>query len=433
MATSFDWSNFTIDGNNTLPTNSTIAWPPIPDDQRRSLQPDIFVCAILTWLIALAFVVLRFYTRGWLNHVLGPADWFLLPALLFAAGVTASSLEQACRGAGKHYWQVDFWSVPDLEKAAWYGILFYTLSLVFTRISILLLYRRIFTYSWTKKAIQVVLTLVIAIGIWLVASVCTACVPLEAFWNWGLFYTQPVFCQPPNLWWGNAALHIVCDLVIMTLPLPVLSSLKLPRRQKIALIGVFALGFIICIISILRLVTLINVQAQAQQSLDSTYTSAKLIFWTSVEVNASICCACMMTLKPLIQRWFPSLLSSRYARDRSLPWITPLTNRNSRQSFSRPITRHVSHPSGTSGCGSKGSVLPQLEEFEGGHCLGVLKPEDLEAQRTGSISTVACDEEAAGALRAPPKAHLRLSIHVTRSVEVTKVPESPVPVSGDNR
>lgn len=106
----------------------------------------------------------------------------------------------------------------NVAQAAWYGILFYNLSLSLTRISILLLYKRIFTYSWIKRAIQIVLVLVIAIGIWLVVSVCTACMPLQAFWDWSLFWTQPVYCQPPNLWWANAALHIASDLIIMALP-----------------------------------------------------------------------------------------------------------------------------------------------------------------------------------------------------------------------
>ncbi|KAK3393407.1 hypothetical protein B0H63DRAFT_17004 [Podospora didyma] len=427
MATEIDWSNFTVNINFTLPANTTI-WGPIPDDRRRSLQPDIIACAILTWLIALTFVVLRFYTRGYLNHVLGPADWCILPALIFAIGVASSSIEQALRGAGKHSWEVDPYGIPALERAAWYGILFYTLSLVFTRLSILLLYKRIFTYSWTKKAIQVLITLVIAIGIWLVASTCTACVPLEAFWNWGLFWTQPVYCQPVTIWWGNAGLHITSDLVIMTLPLPVLSSLKLPRRQKIALMGVFVLGFFVCIVSILRLVALIDIQGQTP--IDSTYTSANLIYWTTVEVNASICCACMMTLKPLIQKWFPRLLpSSSYARDRSIAWITPIG-----------ASRHsVTHPGGResalSGSGSSkraGSFMPQVEEIEGVLGSHALKLQDLEAHRHGSVSTAAGDEDAIssageGSLTAPPRAHLRLAIQVTKSVEVSKLPESPMP------
>lgn len=123
--------------------------------------------------------------------------------------------------------------------------MFYSLSLTFTKISILLLYMRIFTYpGWIKRAIRVVLFAVLAIGAWLVASVCTACIPLEAFWNWSLAFVTPVYCQPSNLWWANAAIHITTDVVIVLLPMPVISTLRIPRRQKRAVFGVFALGFL---------------------------------------------------------------------------------------------------------------------------------------------------------------------------------------------
>ncbi|KAH6650401.1 hypothetical protein F5144DRAFT_588884 [Chaetomium tenue] len=219
--------NSTFSGNETYPPpNSTFPPWPIPPNAGRSLQPDIIACSVITLLISTVFVGLRFYTRGWVNHVLGAADWCILPALLCAAGVAASALERT-----------------DREQAAWYGMLFYNLSLTLSRISILLLYKRIFTYSWIKRAIQIVLILVSAIGIWFIVSVCTACMPLEAFWDWSLFFKGPVYCQPGNLWWANAGLHISSDLVVMALPMPVLSSLNLPQRQKYAIVGVFALGF----------------------------------------------------------------------------------------------------------------------------------------------------------------------------------------------
>jgi hypothetical protein len=134
--------------------------------------------------------------------------------------------------------------MPALEKAAWYTILFYNMSLVFTRISILLLYKRIFTYNWARRAIQIVLVLVIATGIWFIVSVATACVPLDAFWDWSLFMKTRVYCQPPNVWWGNAAVHIAGDLAIVILPMPILHSLNLPKKQKLALVGVFGLGLL---------------------------------------------------------------------------------------------------------------------------------------------------------------------------------------------
>ncbi|KAL2154551.1 hypothetical protein VTH82DRAFT_3227 [Thermothelomyces myriococcoides] len=89
----------TVWPNTTFPDNSTVPPPPIPTwtpppNAGRSLQPDIIACSVITFVIAATFVVLRFYTRGWLNNVLGPSDWCILPALLCAAGVTASALER---------------------------------------------------------------------------------------------------------------------------------------------------------------------------------------------------------------------------------------------------------------------------------------------------------------------------------------------------
>ncbi|KAK3938736.1 hypothetical protein QBC46DRAFT_365287 [Diplogelasinospora grovesii] len=368
MASASAPANYTT-GNVTIPANSTF-WPPIPDDTRRSLQPDIIACACVTWLIAVTFVALRFYTRGKLIHVLGPTDWCIIPALLCAAGVSVSSIEQAVRGAGLHSWQLDLTQFSALERAAWYGIVFYSLSLTFTRISILLLYRRIFTYSWAKRAIRITLILVITLGLWFIASILTACVPLTAFWDWSLFFTTHVYCQPVQIWWLNAALNIVSDIVIMAVPMPVLSTLKLPKRQKIALVGVFGLGFFVCVVSILRLITLVHVEES--NPWDSTYTSAQLIFWTAIEVNTAVSCACIMTLKPLIAKVFPRLLStSQYFRDQSLAWITPISHpRNSRQSFN---TRSgISHPharnqSAMSECASKRGcdLLPRVYEAEG--------------------------------------------------------------------
>ena len=76
------WPNATSPDNSTLPPpNSTFVWV-IPPDAGRSLQPDIIACAVITFLIAATFVVLRFYTRGWVNRVLGASDWCILPALV---------------------------------------------------------------------------------------------------------------------------------------------------------------------------------------------------------------------------------------------------------------------------------------------------------------------------------------------------------------
>lgn len=46
-------------------------------------------------------------------------------------------------------------------------------------------------------------------------------------------------------------------------------------------------------------------------SIDFTYDNTSLQYWTCIEVNTAIVCACVMTLKPLINRHFPSIVRSR--------------------------------------------------------------------------------------------------------------------------
>lgn len=65
------------------------------------------------------------------------------------------------------------------------------------------------------------------------------CIPVAKFWDPSI----DGYClSMKGLWFSNASMHIVTDLAILLIPLPALSALDLPRRQKIALMSIFALG-----------------------------------------------------------------------------------------------------------------------------------------------------------------------------------------------
>lgn len=51
-------------------------------------------------------------------------------------------------------------------------------------------------------------------------------------------------------------MNITTDVALLLLPMPLLSKLQLPRTQKIALMGVFAMGILVVVTSILRLSSL---------------------------------------------------------------------------------------------------------------------------------------------------------------------------------
>jgi len=110
---------------------------------------------------------------------------------------------------------------------------------------------------------------------------------------------------------SNAALNILTDILITGLPLPFLSALQLPRRQRIALMTVFALGGFTCIISILRLESLLTFL----HNTDISWNNPLAAIWSSVEVNTGILCSCLPTLKALVSRLFPRVFHSSYLQD----------------------------------------------------------------------------------------------------------------------
>lgn len=60
-------------------------------------------------------------------------------------------------------------------------------------------------------------------------------------------------------------------------------------------------AYSICIVSIIRLTEL----ATIQHDTDFTHNSIATDFWSLVEINTSIVCACIMTMKPLLSRLVP--------------------------------------------------------------------------------------------------------------------------------
>ncbi|KAK0732010.1 hypothetical protein B0H67DRAFT_566439 [Lasiosphaeris hirsuta] len=286
--------------------------PPFGDPAtlaHNSLKANLYASAVVCWAVAAIFVALRFYTRGVVIRVLGPTDWSILAALIFGAGTSVAIIDQVVHGSGTHIWDLDPTDTPSAIawfRAAWYGIVFYLLSLCFSKISILLLYIHIFAFKWARLAGQILLGIVIVSSLWMLIATVTACIPLQAYWD---FTIAKGYCHPQSVWWSNTGLHMATDFLIFLLPLPVVWTIMLPRRQKFALFGVFGFGFVVCFISILRLLKLY--QNDKNPDPDFTWAAVELSYLTAVEVNGAIVCACIMTLKPLVTKLFPGLLGSR--------------------------------------------------------------------------------------------------------------------------
>ena len=170
----------------------------------------------------------------------------------------------------------------------------YNAAQIMTKMSFLFQYRRIFVEGGRTRV--VCLYLIIFLGAWGITQeilVCFSCVPISVF-----IPSQAAVCiESLVVWYLTSAMNIVTDFIIFLVPLPVIRTLRLPRRQKIMVIGIFCLGFFTCVISIVRLFTL---RASAN-STDSTWDNVPSAYWSIVELNCGILCASLPSLRPLLR------------------------------------------------------------------------------------------------------------------------------------
>jgi hypothetical protein len=178
---------------------------------------------------------------------------------------------------------------------------------------------------------------------WIVVSIFTGCVPLAGLWDVETHMTA--YCHPPSVYWSHSGINIGTDFLIFLLPLAVLRKLNVPRRQKIALYCVFLVAFwyvgslnyesdvsankimhcrcccSVCIISLLRTLEFIKVMI-INPAVDTSREGVVIAIWTMFEVNMAVVCACLTTIKPVLARFFPRLLSPTPGtdEDESAPW-----------------------------------------------------------------------------------------------------------------
>ncbi|KAJ0372116.1 hypothetical protein COL26b_009273 [Colletotrichum chrysophilum] len=276
--------------------------------------------AVISAVLSTAFVAMRFYTRIYILRSVKWEDWFILMSLLFAIATSGGMIAQLNYGLGHHLRSVGA-SFPVYIQTGILTNLFYSISLTLTKISILLLYIRILTYDLVRLLGKVLLGLVILTHTWIIASILTTCIPLSAAWSYDPA-NPPIYCHPVPVFWLNAVLHILTDFMIFMLPLPVISSMSLPRKQKTGLYFVFCLAFLVCAISTLRLVAVFHTDESNAQVADVTWSAVRVANWTSLEVHIAIVTACLTTLKPLLNALFPNHACGAPVNDSPLPLKT---------------------------------------------------------------------------------------------------------------
>src|SRR3569833_710000 len=130
-----------------------------------------------------------------------------------------------------------------MRQTFYVSILFYNASLMAIKMTFLAQYYRIFQHT-SKNMIMMFAGACVFVGSWAISQLLIAiftCHPVDGNKD----QTKKAVCVAQHPFWEiNAAGNIITDVVILTLPIPMLGRLNLPKRQRHILMGIFSLGIL---------------------------------------------------------------------------------------------------------------------------------------------------------------------------------------------
>ncbi|KAK3109907.1 hypothetical protein LTR53_016352 [Teratosphaeriaceae sp. CCFEE 6253] len=262
-------------------------------------------------VLAAIAVVSRLATRVGIVRNPGVDDAFIVVALLFSLATTVTMILQVQHGMAQHQDSLSPHAQLAQLKPFWASVWLYNLAISCTKFSILFQYLRIFPDPKFRRTCYGLIGVVVVYTGWTFFSAIFACTPVRYFWDPSI---PGGHCLDRfGVWFANAGINIVTDIATGLLPLPVFKQLELPRRQKYALMTVFALGGFTCVVSILRLQSLYVIS----KATDVSWNNPLAAIWSSVEINTGILCSCLPTLKACVSRFWPRLFTTKHSRSRT--------------------------------------------------------------------------------------------------------------------
>ncbi|KAL2867866.1 putative MFS monosaccharide transporter [Aspergillus lucknowensis] len=282
-------------------------------------RPEVLVVSIVFFFLATIFVALRFVSRIWIVRRLTLPDYLMLLAWLLDFAFSFALFYATKKGLGLHDVDIPVDNRGSLSRANYAFTVLYNPALMAVKSSILVFFltltqgEKIFRYA--NYATLLVVNLA---GLALTLVNIFQCRPFGAAFAASL----PVNAHCTDvltLYLSSSPVNIITDLAILVLPNPILTRMRLPQKQKIILVITFSFGFFVAVVDVVRIAYLQDATTSRELALrkihlqnygagDFSWYASLSFMWSVVEVNVSVMCACVPSLKPLVARLVPKLI-----------------------------------------------------------------------------------------------------------------------------
>ncbi|OGM45840.1 hypothetical protein ABOM_006067 [Aspergillus bombycis] len=246
-------------------------------------------------VLAVVSIVLRFVARHIRRVTVGADDYLIVASLALLFTISGIALGMIHYGLG--YNQVDLPAESSLmvAKLLYVFEIFYVINLLTIKLSILMMYRRIFTNISRLFRVGAMICGAV-VTLWATAFVPAAifqCTPVAKAWDIDI----PGHCISLQLAFYCVALpNILTDVAILSLPIRSCWQLHRSILYRLSLIGIFMMGIFVVGVSIYRFTTLF---LYSPHNVPGTIGPSTI--WSVIECAVGIVCACLPTITPVLR------------------------------------------------------------------------------------------------------------------------------------
>jgi hypothetical protein len=233
-------------------------------------------------------------------------------------GMNVPVIIAATLGFGRDMWGIAPDNITESLKYLYVAYFMYMIAECLCQLSILAFYLRIMVDPKLRIIVWTLLGMVVCFGIANTLCMIFQCTPIPFFWD-GWRGEMDGFCGVDVRLFGfvRGAVEIFLDLAILILPLPMLAKLKMSSKKKLQIMSMFCVGFIITVVSCLRLWSFVQFAATQNPTckcrIAAVYHLCSVtdcmpddnvsgLYWCATESNLFTVVACMPAMHAIAHK-----------------------------------------------------------------------------------------------------------------------------------
>ncbi|KHO11326.1 mannosyl phosphorylinositol ceramide synthase SUR1 [Metarhizium robertsii ARSEF 23] len=273
------------------------------------------MCSV-TGLLVLARLVFKQYFSY--QRTLKTDDWVIIVSVLVGLPCTILNTTGLTHyGLGKDVWTMQPATIAEFARYFYIQQILYIFLITSIKISLLCFYLTIFPGRTTRLLLWITVAFSASFGVVSTIVSIFQCTPIRFYW---MQYVQEEDGKCLNinlLGWINGAVSVGIDVWMIGIPLSQIKKLELHWKKKIGAAIMFLTGTFVTVVSILRLQSLLYFYSSENPTWDLWHTA----WWSTIEINIGLICACLPTVRLILVRMCPrvfgSTINSTMARSRA--------------------------------------------------------------------------------------------------------------------